>query len=365
MKSIFGNSDFYDNQWQTMKTVKQLDKNIYLMDYSYDYGLDRLLARGNKSIGDLLLFCSDQMLDGMFRFQENKLDGGCSLFTAFDENGNHLMGRNFDYKTAPCFVVWTHPDNGYSAIAIADANFMLYGNVSKPLGTVNRFRTLLAPYTCVDGMNEMGLSIAVAQIHADSTNQNTGKTDLTTTVMIRTVLDRAANVEEALALFRQYDLHDPLGCCYHYMLSDAAGNSALVEYVNNEMRVLTPDSPEYDTWMGDFEKRDVQFAVNFFLSTDADRSDMDGGDDSHPGGNRAQRISDRLGAGPLSELDAMALLEDIKLDYQHPKYPWRIASLWSAVYNNNAGTVLLAGNMDYSSLYRLDIHQHGKAIRIQ
>lgn len=367
MNSIFGNSDFYNNQWQTMKTVQQLDKNIYLMDYSFDYGLDKLLARGNKSVGDLLLFCSDQMLDGMFRFRQNPMDGGCSAFTAFSPSGDHLMGRNFDYKTAPCFVVWTHPEDGYAAIGIADANFMLYGNVNKPLSTVNRFQTLLAPYTCVDGMNEMGLSAAVLQIHAEPTAQDTGKTDLTTTVMIRTLLDRAANVEEALALFRQYDLHDPLGCCYHYMLSDAAGNSALVEYVNNEMRVIRPEDPEYDTWMADFPERKVQFAVNFFLSTDGDRSDMDGGDDAHPGGNRAQRIADRLKAGDsvLTELEAMALLEDIRLDYKHTKYPWRIASLWSAVYNNTQRTITLAGNMDYSSLYRLDVNCPGRAVRIR
>lgn len=367
MKSIFGNSDFYNNQWQTMKTVKQLDEHIYLMDYSFDYGLDKLLERGTDTIGDLLLFCSKQMLNGMFRFRENRMDGGCSAFTAYNPQGDHLLGRNFDYKTAPCFVVWTHPEDGYASIGIADANFMLYGNVNKPWTTVNRFQTLLAPYTCVDGMNEMGMSICVLQIHADSTNQDTGKTDLSTTVLIRTVLDKAANVEEALELFRSYDLHDPLGCCYHYMLCDAEGNSALVEYVNNEMRVLRPDAPEYDEWMADFEERNSQFAVNFFLSTDADRHDMDGGDEEHPGGNRAQRIADRLKAGGsvMTELEAMALLENVRLDYQHPKYPWRIASLWSAVYNTNQRSITLAGGMDYSSLYRLEISKPGQAVRIR
>lgn len=360
-------SDFFRSRKQTLQSVKELDAHIFLMDYVCDYGLEKLLERGTATVGDLLLFCSKQLLGSRFRFRENRMDGGCSAFTAFNPQGDRLMGRNFDYKTAPCFVVWTHPEDGYAAIGIADANFMLYGNANMPRTPINRYRTLLAPYTCVDGMNEKGLTIAVLQIHAKPTNQNTGKTDLITTVLIRAVLDKAANVEEALELFRRYDLHDPLGCCYHYMLCDAEGNSALVEYVNNEMRVLRPDAPEYDEWMADFEERNSQFAVNFFLSTDGDRHDMDGGDEEHPGGNRAQRIADRLkaGKGVMTEPEAMALLENIRLDYQHTKYPWRIASLWSAVYNTNQRSITLAGGMDYSSLYRLEIAKPGQAVRIR
>ncbi|RHR26275.1 linear amide C-N hydrolase [Clostridium sp. AF19-22AC] len=64
-----------------------------------------------------------------------------------------------------------------------------------------------------------------------------GKPDITTTTAIRLLLDKAANVEEALVLLSQYDLHASMGMMVHLALSDVEGRSVVVEYVNNEMVV--------------------------------------------------------------------------------------------------------------------------------
>ena len=87
-------------------------------------------------------------------------------------------------------------------------------------------------------MNEEGLAVFVNMIQDSATiEQDTGKPDLTTTTAVRLLLDRAANVEEALELLGQYDLHASMGMMVHFALADASGRSVVVEYIDNEMTV--------------------------------------------------------------------------------------------------------------------------------
>jgi hypothetical protein len=36
------------------------------------------------------------------------------------------LGRNFDYKAAPCLVCWTAPENGYKSVSVVDTTSFLY-----------------------------------------------------------------------------------------------------------------------------------------------------------------------------------------------------------------------------------------------
>ena len=91
-------------------------------------------------------------------------------------------------------------------------------------------------------MNENGLAVSVNMIQdSDTIEQETGKPDLTTTTAIRLLLDKAADVEEALELLEQYDLHASMGMMVHFALADATGRSVVVEYVENQMVVT--DTP--------------------------------------------------------------------------------------------------------------------------
>jgi len=88
---------------------------------------------------------------------------------------------------------------------------------------------------------------------SDTIEQDTDRPDITTTTAIRLLLDQAANVEEALELLSQYDLHASMGMMVHLALSDAAGNSVAVEYVNNEM-VVTETSVVTNFYLAEGEK---------------------------------------------------------------------------------------------------------------
>ena len=68
--------------------------------------------------------------------------------------------------------------------------------------------------------------------------QDTGKPNLTTTTTVRLLLDKAANVDEALALLEQYDLHASAGMMVHFSIADAAGRSVVVEYIDNKMSIV-------------------------------------------------------------------------------------------------------------------------------
>lgn len=342
---------FRSERKNAMNCVSRLDSNIYMMNYNLDYDLDGLLEKGVSNTAELLAFAAKTTVIGSKFIKIGSSDFGCSTFNAVTEKGDYIMGRNFDYKSAPCMVLWTHPENGYASLSMVDCNFMLYGNVNKPVLTFNRLQVLLAPYCCVDGMNEKGLSIAVVELKTSATNQNTGKKNITTTTVIRAVLDKCATVEEAIELFSRYDMHDAFFCCYHYQISDASGKSVILEYVNNEMRLFYPEKRETAS-------SDYQYCANFFLSEDGDNSKGFGYD-------RYETMGERLDEknGILTEREAMGLLAKVHLDYQHETYPWRVTTLWSAVYNSSSLDVCLAANLDYTRVYRLNVAAPLKAQR--
>jgi len=347
---LFGSNDFYNNQWQTARSVSRLNSDLYLLNYQYDYDIDDLLARGTSSTADLLLYCSQHLLYGKVPLKLNLKGFGCSAFTAVTPQGEPIMGRNFDYYDAPGLVVWTDPADGYASVSMVDANMILCGNLNAPSYINNSFQLLLAPYLPMDGINEKGLSIAVLEVLADKTSQSTGKTDIVTTVAIRAVLDKCANVNEAIKLFSSFDMNDLLiGCSYHYLLSDSDGNSCVIEYINNEMRVIRPQKLS--------NGKSVSAATNFFLSED-------GVEDSAAGMLRYDTMTEALArkGGVISEIDALKLLNTVHLDY------WStvsyIRTLWSESLNNRQKTMTLCAGLDYSTIYRFSPTNPGVATAV-
>ena len=341
----------------TIKTLKTLGDNIYLLNYKYEYNIDDLMKKGASSAAKLLAYASTHIFGGAFKFKMGNWGGACSAYEAHNENGDNIMGRNFDYLDAPCYVVWTHPKNAYASISMVDGTFMLTTDRLKPKSAKGRLQSMLAPYLCLDGMNEKGFAISILQIHADGTKQKTGKTNMFTTAMVRCCLDKCASVAEAIELFKSFDIHDTiavgysLGCCFHYMLTDASGDAAVIEYVNNEMRVIRPDETGHDKL----------FVTNFFLVKDGGK-DMKAYDPE--GMERYDIIADTLteNKGVLSFEQSFDLLSDVHLNYRHDNNLYDITTLWSCLYNNSRKTMSLAARMDYSKIYTFDVKHPMKVL---
>ena len=83
-----------------------------------------------------------------------------------------------------------------------------------------------------DGINEKGLCTSIMALPKMAAQQDTEKHDVGTTVIMRLFLDRCATVQEALDLVNSVDIrHDAVGGSgYHYMVADASGDCAVIEF---------------------------------------------------------------------------------------------------------------------------------------
>ena len=227
-----------------------------------------------------------------------------------------LGGRNFDLTYSPALVVETAPDNGYRSISTVNLAFLGFGEDKLPDTWKQKLITLAAPYAPLDGINEKGLAVAVLRIADVPTDQDTGKTDITTTTAIRLMLDKAATVDEAVSLLEQYDMHSSAGSCYHFQLADAAGNSAVVEYIDNEFVVLKADEG-------------YQMATNFLLSDK--KFNFGTGQDRYG----ILESSLNRGCGVVKDEQAgMDLLQAASKDWHVSETSGRLnATQWSIVFN--------------------------------
>lgn len=332
----------------TAASVKNAGGGLYTMNCTYDYNLDKLLETGVTTDRELVDFITGNLLRGIVDIDVDVEGYACTTFNAREEDGDFLFGRNFDYMPAPCMLVRTDPEDGYASVSMVNLEFAGYALDYLPDGPLDRVMTLAAPLIPVDGMNEKGLCIGVLELENGPTHQNTGKTGLTTTAMIRLVLDRAASIEEAVGLFRSVDMHDSAGCGYHYQITDASGASVILEYVNDEIVLHQP--PRTGNTAG------CQTAANYYVDKSVD-------DPKGFGQERCGEVLKTLNAsnGVLSTDDAVKLLGRVSMDDQADPNGYVCDTLWSAVYNSTALTVTLCTNLDYAAFREFSLFEAKQA----
>ena len=335
---------------ETIRSFHRVNDSLWTLVYKNDYALDALLECGTDSIMSTVKHLQNTVRASRLAPNSDKDGFACSTFNARNENGDPIFARNFDYKEAPCVAVWTAPENGYRSMAVIDSTFFIYGTkIFKMKNARNPKRLLGAPYMSMDGINEKGFSCAVLEIKAKATKQNTGKKPINTTVALRAALDKCSSVEEALDLFTSYDMHDLLGLSYHYQFADAAGNSAILEYVDNKPYIIRQKVPDENLKL-----------TNYFLTPGGDNSDGRGEDRFEHIGNVLKKNN-----GVLSENDAMKLLSECTLNYRHKTLKHLVITLWSAVYNCRENSMLLCTGMDYGKKYRLYLDKPGEVFTVE
>lgn len=222
----------YFTRLKSIHSIRKLtdyeNYNLYRMDIDYAYDLDRLIDRGitdnqsmiNAILAEALPYLPIHMKAPNF---------GCSAFCTQGTDGHTLMGRNYDFKNdTSAMLVYCTPKDGYASVAFAALDNI---NANTPDASMaKKLATLTAPFICLDGMNEKGVSIAVLTLDSDPTYQQTGKPMIATTLAIRLVLDRAATTAEAVELLSKYDMFASSGRDYHFYITDATGDGRVVEY---------------------------------------------------------------------------------------------------------------------------------------
>ena len=228
----------------SLATVKSVDGNPYLyqMEYKAAYDLDDLVSKDIDSNAKLLEYVIARIGKGIdIKISSSQVadDNGematinCTSFQAAKADGEgYWYGRNYDYFKNPTLVTVSRPKKGYASIAVSDMSHFGYSLEKLPQKFFSRLNCLAAVYAPVDGINEKGLCTSIMALPKQAACQENGKHKVGTTIIMRLWLDKCATVEEALELLSTLDVrHDAaVGSGYHYMVADASGDCAVVEF---------------------------------------------------------------------------------------------------------------------------------------
>lgn len=319
-----GTGDPADSKTTEANEAMALTEEIVLLEdgfsavrYDGDYGFENFISRGGAASDSAVVeYLANNLLSGLNLGDLLGSVFGCSTISVQTAEGDALFGRNFDWQDCEAMIVEAHPENGYASISTVNMDFITQSTGGGVMGMAmqqDEVKTLAALYAPLDGMNEMGLAVSVNMIQDSATiEQNTERPDLTTTTAIRLLLDRAADVEEALDLLAQYDMHGSMGMMIHFAIADTKGRSVAVEYVAGEMIVI-----------------DTPVLTNFYLA-EGDKQGI-GTQQSH---ERYEILMERLDEQPVMRMeDVRDALDSVSKD----NFGEFESTQWSAVFNQTTG----------------------------
>lgn len=234
---------------KTLATLEQIDNHpLYKMTYYGGYGLEEILKTGVKNDEELIKAIKKNMKN----IKGTNLDindinlpepGACSAYSAMNESGEPIMGRNMDWHDRPTILLYTDPPNAYSSVSMADIGFLGYSEQNSPLKQGNKTNLLAAPYLTSDGMNECGLAIATLSVPEADGGNNPSKITINNSLGIRIVLDYAKDVEEAVSILQKYNIYFSLNSPAHYFVADVSGKSAAIEFIDGKVVATRNDKP--------------------------------------------------------------------------------------------------------------------------
>lgn len=301
---------FY-NEINSLMSIRKVQENIYTMDYSVNYYFDDFLKVGASSDAELKNFIMKKLVHGL-PIDFDLPDYGCSTFNFDTDEGNKSYARNLDIAYAPIMIVKTNPVGSYSSISMVNLSALGFSEEYLPNSFLNKSLLLACPYIPFDGVNEMGVAISVNMVNGKDINQQTDKINLTTTTLIRLVLDKAKNVEEAVALIQKYDLTDSTGGPYHFQIADKNGKSVVIEYCNNEIQIINQQGNFQCLTNHTLNDLETDYTVQF--NQTYERYNI-----------IEQKLNDRNGV--LSNEDAFNLLKTVNLNWEGG------GTLYSSIYD--------------------------------
>ncbi len=257
------------------------------------------------------------------------LGWACSLFAALGDAGNMLYGRNFDWEPSPAVLLFVEPPGGYASVSMVDIAYLGFtGDRADDLAALplaERQGLLRAPLLPFDGMNARGLAVGMAAVPDGQMKDDPSKPTIGSLMVIRRILDSSATVDEAIAIFRQYNVDMRGGPPLHYLIADRTGRAVLVEFYQGALRVIPNDAPWHQAT--NFLESSVQNPVGQCWRRDT----------------IGRRLSQNGGTG--TALAAMQLLRDVSQD----------STQWSIVYGMSGGDITVAMGRHYDTQHRFNL----------
>ena len=362
----------WHNEIGTVASIKMLrDRNddhldgaVYSMNVKGDFYLDDFVAQGGvKSDSELIGFITDNITHGVVDLNMTAPEIGCSSFTATAENGDVLFARNYDFSKTNTMLVFTEANEGrHATISTVDLQFLGVDVDQNMTSLMDKVICLAAPYAPLDGVNDAGVSCGIYMTYQGgettvATSQDTDKPDFTSTTLLRLILDYADNVEEAVEIASTYDLHDSANTSYHYMVADASGKSAILEWTadgatdttdnDGAARTLKVIYHDQDDHIGEREAAsDYQVITNFVLQPGY----YDGVPaEEKKGADRYDRLYEELQKTNALVADEQAAMDILSIVGRRS---WNNddsngCTVHSAVYNLTQKSVLWVSNENY------------------
>jgi hypothetical protein len=326
---------------RTLRSLRHIPgTNAYVMDYYVDYHIDQIRAHGmdvnNIEDGLIRVFFPDLLAPiasgSKGRFIDEKVETlppgahRCSTVALRNGGGDVFFGRNFDWKHDACLIVKIHGRGSLSSVAVIDLHYLnLDRDDLETTSLLERIPLLFAPYYLQDGMNEYGVAVADMSVDGVAAPHDPAKPDLLHSTAMRLILDYAKTTDEAIDLLKQYNIHFAETTC-HMMIADTAGKSAVVEFIEGDIKTTPPES----FW---------QVCTNHQISGRTE-------EESDQCCQRYQSASHQLAALPsvATSAEVMNVMESIA------QPDW---TMWTSVYNLSTRELQLAYRQRFSEPYRV------------
>lgn len=231
----------------TMASIRQYAPDLYLCNVTNNYKLDELLASDIRSTDDLVEEASEKLLGG-FPVSVEAHHYGCSSFSCVTKDGDHLFCRNYDYTETNGMVLYSAREGSYASIAVCDLHWVNMAGEGAVTEPDSFFGRLVLRGSCaimsVDGFNDQGLGISILSLSYPEERTDTDKPDTLDLLAIRAILDKCANVDEAVAFLSSYDVHSMFDKDFHLFITDKSGKSVVAEWIDS---VLTVSEIDYVT----------------------------------------------------------------------------------------------------------------------
>lgn len=341
-----------------------LDGAVYSMEVKGDFYLDDFVTQGGVSSDtELIQFITDNITHGVVNLNMTAPEIGCSSFTATAENGDALFARNYDFSKTNAMLVFTEANEGrHATISTVDLQFLGIDVDQDMTGLMDKVICLAAPYAPLDGINDAGVSCGIYMTYQGgeetvATSQDTDKPDFTSTTLLRLILDYADSVEEAVQIASSYDLHDSANTSYHYMVADATGKSAILEWTNDSavdttdndgsQRTLKVVYNDQDSAIGEREAASSYQVVTNFVLQPGYYEGVPA--ENKKGADRYDRLYEELQATDGVVADDQAAMDILQTVGRRG---WdnddkNSCTVHSAVYNLTQKTVLWVTNENY------------------
>lgn len=310
--------------------IVKLEKGLSAVRYDGDYGFEDYLRQGGASSdSEVIKFITGHLGIGPTGLGFRKNVYGCSTISVMSPKNEALFGRNFDWESCEAMITVSKPDTGYASVSTVNMDFINAGSGFSVSRLPSRIQAMAALYAPLDGMNEKGLCVSVNMIQdSDTIEQNTEKPDITTTTAVRLLLNKAADVKEALELLDQYDLHASKGMMIHFAIADSSGRSVAAEYVNDQMTVT-----------------DTPVVTNFYLA-EGEKKGI-GTEQSH---TRYGILTKQLSKTPAM---GMEHVRDALESVSKKNFGEFESTEWSIVFNQKSKEVRYYHREDYDNSYRI------------